>query len=61
MSRIVAAINSMIISEANISHIMRGHDETELFFMYATKYKWSIMKAPNETYSLHYYPGSQTA
>jgi hypothetical protein len=56
--KIVTAVNAMISAPHLISSVVTGPD-TELFFKYAEKHKWSIAKFGTEDIVLYYYPGSQ--
>ena len=58
MSRIIQAVNAMISNADKISQVIYGYND-ELFFMYAGKYKWSIIKGSKDIFYLHYYPGKQ--
>lgn len=53
MSKIVQAINSIISNAKNIGNVSRG--DSELFFTYKEKYKWSISKRGDDFY-LWFYP-----
>ena len=55
MSKIVQAVNAMISNPDNITKVIRG--ETEFFFIYRDKYKWSITRKPNGDHVLWFYPG----
>lgn len=57
MSKIVQAVNAMISNNNLISDVIRG--ESEIFFLYKGKYKWSMAKR-DDTYYLWYYPGEQS-
>jgi len=52
MSRIVRAVNAMILNKNSLDNVISK--KSELFFEYLEKYKWSISKAGDE-YSLYYY------
>ena len=62
MSRIVRAVNIMINNRASIQDVMNGPaGNNEIFFLYAMKHKWSVLKAEGtSSYSLHYYPGTES-
>ncbi len=61
MSKIVRAVNSMISNAHSINSVEQGFEETELFFLYDNKYKWSISRSSTDNnYYLHYYPGAQS-
>ncbi|MBR8507385.1 hypothetical protein SAMN05443026_5852 [Burkholderia orbicola] len=57
MSKIFQAVNSMVFNRNLITNVVKG--ESEYFFLYKNKYKWSIAQREDETY-LWYYPGSIT-
>jgi hypothetical protein len=57
MSKIVQAVNAMISNSKLITSVIKG--ESELFFLYKNKYKWSISKR-EDGHILWYYPGSET-
>lgn len=57
MSKIVRAINSMILNQTEISNVNLAHDE--YFFLYEGKYKWSIGYEDGD-YILSFYPGNET-
>lgn len=59
MSKIVVAANAMVENPEKISDVMQGYSETEIFFKYDEKYKWSIMKRNDGHFALIYYPGRQ--
>lgn len=54
MSKIVQAINSMIANPQNLSKVIEG--ESEIFFLYKGKYKWSITKR-SDGFHVWFYPG----
>jgi hypothetical protein len=57
MSKIVRAANAMISNADKISEVKRGVGE--YFFLYNSKYKWSISyNEVEKSYSLFYYPSS---
>jgi hypothetical protein len=58
MTKIVSAINAMISNPKKISSVIPCDDE--IFFLYMSKYKWSIMKTPSDTYNLWFYPGENS-
>ena len=62
MSRIVKTVNIMVNNRASIQDVMNGSSgDNEIFFLYAMKYKWSVLKAEdNSSYSLRYYPGAES-
>lgn len=59
-AKIVQAANAMLSNPNAISEVMPAAegDRDEFFFLYAGKYKWSIMKLKGE-YVLYLYPGKQ--
>lgn len=57
MSKIVQAVNSMIANPGNITNVIKG--ESESFFLYKGKYKWSIC-CREDGYHLWFYPGNET-
>ncbi|CAM3164487.1 hypothetical protein [Pseudomonas plecoglossicida] len=57
MSKIIEAINVMISNHANIDQVYQGTYAGEVFFRYANKYKWSILKNDSGDYYLSYYSG----
>lgn len=57
MSKIVEAINVMVSNKGMIDTVLQGSFESEIFFRYANKHKWSIIKNDSGEYYLHYYPG----
>lgn len=52
MSRIVQAVNAMIVNKDQITSVVRG--ENEIFFLYKGKYVWGIISG--DGYLLYYYP-----
>jgi len=60
MSKIVQAINAMILRPDRITEVFRGaHSKTEYFFIFMGKYKWSVdQDAPGLT--IYYYPGTES-
>lgn len=63
MSKIVQAVNAMVSNPKKFTKIVAssGIEVEELFFLYDTKYKWSIMRdTGGKEFYLHYYPGSET-
>lgn len=58
MSRIVEAVNKMVANGSAITNVMPGEDETEYFFVYQGKYKWSIADRLDGVH-LWFYPGTQ--
>lgn len=59
MSKIVQAVNAMIANPNLISKVIKGKGESELFFLYKDKYKWSMSKREHG-YVLWFYPGNET-
>lgn len=55
MSKIVQVANAMISNPQNIKDVVVG--DSELFFLYKDKYRWSIKYSENE-YFLYFYPGN---
>ena len=55
MSKIVQAVNSMIANSDRITNVIKG--ESEIFFLYNKKYKWSMTRRDGE-HILWFYPGS---
>lgn len=57
MSKIVQAVNSMIVNKKLIDSVIIG--ESEIFFRYRDKYIWSVRRDPDSSeYLLWYYPGA---
>jgi len=59
MSKIVVAVNVMIVQKDKITNVINGGTEGELFFVYDKKHKWSMMPS-SDGHTLFYYPGSAT-
>jgi hypothetical protein len=57
VSKIVKAINVMASHPELISGVIKGAHETECFFVYDKKHKWSILKNSKGDFYLSYYPG----
>lgn len=57
MSKIVVAVNVMIVQKDKITNVQRGGVEGELFFLYDGKHKWSVFPDDEDGYVLFYYPG----
>jgi hypothetical protein len=57
MSKIVQAVNAMISNPDKIGKVIQG--DSELFFTYKDKYKWSMSQRDKE-YFLWFYPGSES-
>ncbi|PFG58915.1 hypothetical protein DM05_3580 [Pseudomonas poae] len=56
MSKIVVAVNVMIMEKEKISDVVDGGGDGEMFFLYDEKHKWSMMDGL-QGYVLFYYPG----
>jgi hypothetical protein len=56
MSKIVTAVNVMIMQREKISSVLAGQFDREVFFLYDAKHKWSILKNDSGDYVLSYYP-----
>jgi len=54
MSRIVTAVNAMIVNPGLITHVIAGEAD-EIFFLYKEKYKWSMARRQGGI-SLWFYP-----
>lgn len=58
MSKLIQAINAIIINSSKISDVYQN--KSEYYFLYDNKYKWSINMIDDENegiiYNLHYYP-----
>ena len=53
--KIVQVINSIITNKSKISNVLRN--DSEYFFVYNSKYKWSITKSDKtDDYFIHFYP-----
>ena len=58
MSKIVQAVNAMISNDSGISEVAKGgYTPSEIFFVYDSKYTWSINKIDDDYY-LFYYPNN---
>lgn len=57
MSKIVQAVNAMISNAEKIGKVVRG--ESEFFFIYKDKYKWSMAHQGGD-YMLWFYPGDES-
>ena len=56
MSRIIRAVNSMISQKEKISNVLKR--QSECFFLFDKKYKWSILhRSDTDSYILYYYSG----
>lgn len=53
MSKIVEAVNVMILNPEKITNVIKR--ESEYYFIYKDKYKWSINGLPSGSYTLVYY------
>lgn len=58
MSKIIEAVNVMASNKDKFDMVLQGAHESEIFFRYAGKHKWSIIKNDSGEYYLHYYPGN---
>jgi|JI102314A2RNA_FD_contig_51_1779867_length_1135_multi_4_in_0_out_0_1 transcriptional/translational regulatory protein YebC/TACO1 len=59
MSKIVAAINTMLLNSDKITNVGISHyNEQEIFFKYLKKQNWSIMKTPDSNFIVYYYPNN---
>lgn len=58
MSKIVSAVNAMIINSNKISNVLVGQGG-EYFFLYDGKYKWSMIKRDDDTL-LWFYPSKHS-
>ena len=56
MSKIVQAVNAMIVQPDRISNVVQGQN-SELFFLFGDRHKWSMRRGDDEQYFLWYYPG----
>ena len=56
MSKIVQAVNAMISNPDKIEKVIQG--ESEFFFLYKEKYKWS-MSQREDGHILWFYPGNE--
>lgn len=57
MSKVVQAVNAMISNPDKIGKVIRG--DSELFFLYKDKYKWSMAERSGD-YWLWFYPGDES-
>ncbi|ENV63636.1 hypothetical protein F949_01011 [Acinetobacter junii NIPH 182] len=57
MSKIVQAVNAMLSNSKLITDVMV--EDAEYFFLYKSKYKWSIKRIEDEII-LWFYPGSES-
>lgn len=53
MSKIIQAVNAMISKSDKISKCIEN--DGEYFFLYNEKYRWSIVRYGDDSYSLFYY------
>lgn len=58
MSKIVRAVNAMLSNSQYITEV--SVNESEYFFLYKAKYKWSIRNGADSSISLWFYPGSES-
>lgn len=54
MSKIVQAVNVMIANKDKISNVKKGTFLDEYYFVYNSKYVWSIGKSDNDLYLTSY-------
>lgn len=59
MSKIVVAVNVMIMNPDKITSVLHGANEDEVFFLYDKKHKWSLFKN-GDNIILSYYPGKNS-
>lgn len=59
MSKIVVAVNVMIMNPEKITSVIHGSYEDEVFFLYDKKHKWSLFKK-DDNIILSYYPGANS-
>lgn len=57
MSKIVRAVNSIVLNSKKITNIIKK--EENYFFLFDNKYKWSIRRYEDD-YFLTFYPGTET-
>lgn len=57
MSKVVQAVNAMLSNSKLITDVMV--EDAEYFFLYKSKYKWSIKQVEDQTF-LWFYPGSES-
>ncbi len=55
MSKIIQAVNTMILNSHKISRVTK--DNGEIFFLYDDKHKWSITER-EDNYTLYFYYGN---
>jgi hypothetical protein len=55
MSKIIQVVNIMISNSEKISNVLTSNN-SEFYFVYNNKYKWSIVKNSDETIRLFLYP-----
>ena len=60
MSKIIEAINVMISNHESIDQVYQGAYAGEVFFRYAKRHKWSILKNDSGDYYLSYYSGKHS-
>lgn len=56
MSKLIRAVNVMILNRNLISNVMNSYTNKEIFFLYDKKHKWSLYENDSGKYTLHYYP-----
>ena len=54
MAKIVEVLNAMISNKDKISDVIKS--DSEYFFLYNKKYKWSTRKDSHEDYFVFFYP-----
>lgn len=57
MSKIVVAVNVMIVQREKITNVQDGGMDGEIFFLYDKKHKWSMINN-EDGHVLFYYPGA---
>lgn len=60
MSKIVMAVNVMVLNPDKITDVIQGYTDSEVFFRYDDKHKWSIHEGSSGILYLHFYPGAQS-
>ena len=59
MAKIIEVLNTMISKKEKITNVIKK--ELEYFFIYNSKYKWSIVRDNNENYFVHFYPDASVS
>ncbi|MDR2906462.1 MAG: hypothetical protein LBU91_00530 [Bacteroidales bacterium] len=61
MTKIIQVLNSIISDKSKITNVIRGNlgGNSEYYFLYNNKYKWSIAKNSDEEYFVHLYPETE--